>query len=361
MNKVYIERMTIQMKANQLDAMLIVPSDELRMMIGINPLLCERFQGLFVKSDGDYFYFCNLLSGDEVQEILGDEKVFTWFDNDSFTVVLKDLMIKQELIGKTIGVNGTARAFNIKRIEEAMEITFVDGKGIIEQLNMIKNQEELQGLREASKKADEVMKEAILFIQPGMSEKNIVDFIENSFMNRGCAPDFALVASGPNSALPHYAGTERIIMEKDIVLMDIGAKFKGFSSDTTRTIFVGEPSEKMKEVYELVYRANQEGEMVSEIGTPVGEVDRAAREVIVSGGYGLFFTTRLGHGIGYSTHEEPYINQVNNKILSPGMAFTIEPGIYLRNQFGIRIEDTVIMTETGLEILNHVEKTVIVI
>ncbi len=361
MNKVYIERMIIQMKADQLDAMLIVPSEELRLMIGIKPLLCERFQGLFVKSDGDYFYFCNLLSGDEVRETLGDEKVFTWFDNDSFTVVLNDLMIKHELIGKTIGVNGTARAFNIKRIEEAMDIIFVDGKGIIERLNMIKTQEELRGLREASKKADEVMKEAISFIKPGISEKEIVDFIENSFMKRGCAPDFALVASGPNSALPHYTGTDRIILEKDIVLMDIGAKFKGFSSDITRTVFIGEPSEKMKEVYELVYRANLEGEWSSKIGTTVKEVDRAARKVIVSGGYGSFFTTRLGHGIGYSTHEEPYINQVNDKVLSPGMAFTIEPGIYLRDQFGIRIEDTVIITETGLEILNHVEKTVIVV
>jgi Xaa-Pro dipeptidase len=349
------------MKADQLDAMLIVPSEELRLMIGIKPLRCERFQGLFIKSDGDYFYFCNLLSGDEVQEALGDEKVYTWFDNDNFTEILKDLMASQGLIGKTVGVNATARAFNIKRIEEAMEVTFVDGKGIIEQLNMIKSSEELQGLRVASKLADEVMKEAISFIRPGMSEKQIVDKIEESFISRGCLPDFALVASGPNSALPHYTGTDRIILEKDIVLMDIGAKFNGFSSDITRTVFVGEPSEKMKEVYELVYRANLEGEWSSKIGIPVKEIDRAAREVIVSGGYGQFFTTRLGHGIGYSTHEEPYINQLNDKILAPGMAFTIEPGIYLRDQFGIRIEDTVIMTETGLEILNHVRKTVIVV
>ncbi|MCD6436156.1 MAG: aminopeptidase P family protein [Clostridiales bacterium] len=356
MKQSFLDRVAYQLKSLNIDAMLIVPSEELRLMMGINPLLFERFQGLFVKQDGTYFYFCNLLSGDEVAQVLGEDKVITWFDNEVFTDVLRGVFEKQGLIGKTIALNSTARAFNIKRIEAAIPVTFIDGKGLIEAVNMIKDKDELQGLREASKKADKVMLKTISFIRPGMVESEIVAFVEQSFIDEGCEPDFALVASGSNTALPHYTGTSRIIREKDIVLLDIGGKLNGFSSDTTRTVFVGEPSEEMRKVYDLVLKANLAGEKAAKAGVIVGEVDKAARAVIEEGGYGKYFTTRVGHGIGYSTHEEPYMTQINDKTLAPGMAFTVEPGIYMKDLFGVRIEDTLIMTEDGLEVLNQVSK-----
>jgi Xaa-Pro dipeptidase len=361
MNQSFLERLVLQLKMKNIDAMLIVPSEELRLMIGLKPLLCERFQGLFVKQDGTYFYFCNLLSGDEVAQVLGADKVTTWFDNELFTDVLRNVLEKQGLIGKTIALNATARAFNIKRIESSIPVKFVDGKGLIEDANLIKDEKELQGLREASLIADQVMLRTIEFIRPGMLESEIVSFVEQAFMDEGCEPDFALVASGPNSALPHYTGASRRVLEEDLVLLDIGGKYHGFSSDTTRTIFVGTPSEKMRIVYGLVLRANLAGEDAAQIGKIVGELDKAARAVIEEAGYGQYFTTRVGHGIGYSTHEEPYINQISDKVLAPGMAFTIEPGIYMKDFFGIRIEDTVIMTENGLEILNHVDKALRII
>lgn len=362
MRKVYFDKLTKIIDKNNLDAMLIVPSEELQFIIGHSPHLCGRFQGLFVKRDGGCFYICNLLTADEMKNVLGENiKVYSWFDGEIFTDIVNKAFKENDLIGKVIGVNSTARAFNILQIMDKMDVKFIDGKPILEELRIIKTDEELENLKMAAKITDEVFKELVKHIKPGLKEVDIANIIRELFKEKGGQPRSNMVSSGPNSGLPHYNGNQRVIQEKDIVLLDFGCKYKGMCSDMTRTIFVGGISEEEKKVYELVLEANLAAESKVAPGVFVPDIDRSAREIIEKAGYGKYFTTRLGHGIGYSVHEAPDIKKSNPMNLSEGMAFSIEPGVYMAGKFGIRIEDIVTVTKNGIEVLNQSSKEIIIV
>ena len=159
--------------------------------------------------------------------------------------------------------------------------------------------------------------------------------------------DFTIVASGPNGANPHHEAGSRIIQPGDAVVLDFGGLRDGYGSDTTRTVSVGEPSEEVRTVYEIVRRAQQAAFEAVRPGVSCEEIDRVARRVISDAGYGEYFIHRVGHGIGLSTHEPPYLVEGEQQPLVPGMCFSIEPGIYLPGRFGVRIEDIVTVTEDG--------------
>lgn len=361
MNNERMNRLVKTMNQENVEAVLIIPSESLGFYTGQIPLLCERFQGLFVKNNGEFFYFCNLLTRSEAVSMVGTDQAFTWHDNDVMTNRLECVLKKHGLLGKKIAVDSKARAFNILDIQENIDVTFYSGKSLLESVALIKTEEEMELLRKAATLTDRVIGAVIQDIKPGMSEKEIIEKIENGFISEGTVPDFAIVACGKNTALPHYTGNDGVVQENDVVLLDIGCKLKGISSDMTRTVFVGEPTEHMKKVYEMVLKANEVGEETAQLGTSVDTVDRTARNVIIEAGFGKYFTTRIGHGIGYSTHEAPYIKQNSGQILEKGMAFSIEPGIYIEGEFGVRIEDIVIMNDLGPEVINHYSKNLIVL
>jgi Xaa-Pro dipeptidase len=361
MNIRYMNKLIESIKESDLDAMFIAPSEELNFLAGFSPHICERIQGLFIKEDGDYFYFCNRLTRDEVEENLPRQKVYSWLDNKGFVEDLQNLMEEKELIGKTIGVNSTARAFNILDVMEKIDVKFKNGKSILEDMRIIKTEEEIKLLKEAGRKTDEVMEEVIDFIKPGMTEGEIVERVKCLFEEKDMVCEFAIVACGPHTALPHYSGTKGVVKNKDVVLMDIGGKYKGLTSDMTRTVFVGGASEEEVEVYNIVLESNKKGISMANRGIVAKEVDNAARKIIDKKGYGEYNPTRLGHGIGYSVHEAPYINGYNNLILENGMAFSIEPGIYMKDKFGVRIEDIVIIEDGKAVRLNNFTKEMIII
>lgn len=360
MNDKYVAKLGSILKENDLDAMLVVPSEEL-FLAGFSPMLCERFQGLFIKNDGDWFYFCNLLTKDDVSEIFPEEKIYSWFDNDGFIGDLKEVLSEKGLLGKKIGLNSTARAFNILDITKNIDVEFVNGKGFLEEMRIIKNSKDIENLKEASRRTDIVMESIIAEITPGMSELDIAERLDNLFTANGMVMEFAIIATGPNSALPHHESGDRKIQNKDIVLMDIGGKYNNVYSDMTRTIFVGGATEKEIEVYNLVLEAQMNGIKSVEAGIEARKVDSAARKVIEEKGYGQYFTTRLGHGIGYSVHEGPYIAGYNNLELRDGMAFSIEPGIYIKGEFGVRIEDLVVIEDGEGNSINSATKEMIII
>jgi Xaa-Pro dipeptidase len=356
MREKYLKRLVELINIENLDAALVVPSDNMKFLTGHSPYLCERFQGLFVKKDGSYFYFCNLLTRDEAKDFIGEDKVYSWFDNEVFTDVLKGVFEKEGLMGSTIAVDSTARAFNILDISNNMDVKFINGKELFEAITLYKSEEEIDLLRIAAHKTDKVIQKTIDFIKPGIKELDIKNKIFEYFKDEDMEPEFAIVASGENSAYPHYADYDRIIEPNDIIILDIGGVYKELNSDMTRTIFIGKPTEEMKKVYDIVLEANLAGEKAAEKGTSVRDVDKAAREIIENAGYGEFFTTRLGHGIGYSTHEAPYIKQSSELVLDTAMAFSIEPGIYMPGKFGVRIEDIVVLSRSGKEVLNLTSK-----
>jgi Xaa-Pro aminopeptidase len=172
---------------------------------------------------------------------------------------------------------------------------------------------------------------------------------------------FWIVGSGPNGASPHHDPGEREVREGDPVVLDFGGRVSGYCSDMTRTVSVGDPSDEMKEVHEIVRRAQDAAFEAVTPGVPAEEIDRAARTVIEQAGYGHDFIHRTGHGIGLEEHEAPYLVEGNTELLQPGMCFSIEPGIYLDGRFGVRIEDIVTVTAKGATRLNHAPRELAVV
>jgi len=361
MNNKYMDKLIHSLKKSDLDAIFIAPSEELGFLANFSPLLCERIQGLFVKEDGDYFYFCNRLTRDEVEENLPTEKIYSWLDNEGFLKALETLMNEKKLIGKIIGINSSARAFNILDVMEKIDVKFKNGKNILEEIKIIKSKDEIEKMKVAGRKTDEVMEKIINFIKPGMTEGEIVDKVKDLFEEKDMLCEFAIVACGKNTALPHYSGTDAVVKEKDVVLLDIGGKFEGLTSDMTRTVFVGRATEEEAKVYNLVLESNLKGISMANKDIVVKDVDNAARKIIDEKGYGEYNFTRLGHGIGYSVHEAPYITGYNNLLLDNGMAFSIEPGIYIKGHFGVRIEDIVIIENGKAVRINNFTKEMLII
>ncbi len=362
MNKKYLEKLVSILKNKNIDAILVAPSEEMEFLVGHNTHLCERFQALIIKNDGTYFYICNLLTVDEIQSVLGSNiKVYGWFDGNLFTDTVHKAFEENNLIGKTIAVNSTERAILILQIIEAMDVKFVNGKPLLEEMRMIKDYEELENLRNAARITDESYEELLKFIKPGIKEKDIADKMNEIFKAKGADEGFTMVCSGPNSSYPHYNNNQRVIEEKDIIVLDWGCKYNNMCADMSRTVFVGGITEEEKEIYEIVLASQEAGEKAAVNGAFIPDVDKASRDIINNAGYEKYFFTRLGHGIGYSVHESPDIKTSNKRNLEPGMVFSIEPGIYIAGKFGMRIENIVAVTENGNEILNKASKEIKII
>ena len=362
MRKKYLDRLVGLLNNSNMDAILIAPSEEMEFIMGHNTHICERFQALIIKKDGTYFYICNLLTVGEIQDVLGpDIPVYGWFDGDEFTHTVKKAFEEHALIGKTIGVNSTERAFLILQIMEAMDVKFVNGKPILEEMRMIKDEEEIANLRMAAHITDESFEELLKFIKPGIKEADISNKMNEIFKAKGADEGFTMVCSGPNSSYPHYAGDQRVIQEKDVIILDWGCKYNNMCADMSRTVFVGGITEEEEKIYNIVLKSQLAGEAAAVEGAYIPDIDRASREIIQEEGYGDYFFTRLGHGIGYSVHEAPDIKASNKRNLEKGMVFSIEPGIYIAGKVGMRIENIVAITKDGTEILNQASNEIKII
>ncbi len=225
----------------------------------------------------------------------------------------------------------------------------------VEKLRQVKDEEEIQLIREACKLAGEGMKVASEIIKPGLTEIQVAAEIEYAMRKKGsygCSFE-TIVASGPNSAFPHSMCSKRVIHEGDLVVVDLGANYKFYCSDMTRTFVAGKPTEKQKAIFETVKLAHHEAFEAIMPGIPVKDVDALARKGIDEAGFAEFFVHNLGHGIGLEVHELPILNPLSKDILVAGMVVTDEPGIYLPGYGGVRIEDTVLTTKDGADKLTQ--------
>lgn len=233
---------------------------------------------------------------------------------------------------------------------------------VLDQLRMQKDAEELKLTRKAVEIADAAFQHVLTLIRPGLTEKEVAWELENHMRRMGSQkPAFdTIVASGVRGALPHGRASEKVINSGELVTMDFGAVYEGYHSDMTRTICVGKADAKQREVYEVVRKAQLAGVAAVQAGKLGQEVDAVARQVIADAGYGDYFGHGLGHGVGLAIHEEPRLSPANTTIaLDPGMLVTVEPGIYIPEWGGIRIEDTVLVSANGCEILTASSKELI--
>jgi Xaa-Pro aminopeptidase len=220
-------------------------------------------------------------------------------------------------------------------------------------LRAVKNDQEIGFLTAAGAAADASFEDIAGVTFAGRTESQIGADLAAFLRAHGHSQvDFTVVGSGPNGANPHHEMSERVIEQGDMVVLDFGGLKDGYGSDTTRTVHVGEPTDEEREVHEIVRRAQQAGFEAVRPGVACEEIDRAARRVIADAGYGEYFIHRVGHGIGLTTHEPPYMVEGEKHLIEPGMCFSIEPGIYLPGRFGVRIEDIVVATEDGGRRLN---------
>jgi Xaa-Pro dipeptidase len=236
---------------------------------------------------------------------------------------------------------------------------FVTGESALNALRMQKDEKEVQAMRQAVRIAQQALQATLPMIKPGVSERQIAAALQINLLRGGSDPElpFApIVSGGPHSADPHASPSDRPLQVGDLLVIDWGATYQGYISDLTRTFAIGAIEPEFQRIYELVRLANEAGRAAGRPGITAGGVDHAAREVIEKGGYGEYFFHRVGHGIGMEAHEPPYMFAENLLPLAPGMAYTVEPGIYLPGRGGVRIEDNVVVTETGTETLSDLPR-----
>ncbi|MGL5560284.1 MAG: M24 family metallopeptidase [Paraclostridium dentum] len=269
----------------------------------------------------------------------------------------------KEMDMKRVGFEDDKMSFSTySNYKEALSSTeMVPLNGLMLDLRAIKDEKELEVIRQASKIADNGFKYILGFIKPGMKESDVALELE-FFMRKqgatGVSFDF-IVASGKRSSMPHGVASDKVIELGDFVTIDFGCVYNGYCSDMTRTIVVGKANEKQKEIYNIVLEAQLKVIEAAKANMSGIELDNIARQYIIEKGYGDKFGHGLGHGIGLDVHELPNVNTLGEKLLKPNMVISDEPGIYIEDFGGVRIEDLLIITEDGCEVLNSSPKELI--
>jgi Xaa-Pro dipeptidase len=270
------------------------------------------------------------------------------------------------LDGKKIGVEPRAlRLLEYGYLKaSAPEADYPDASPALASLRVRKDAGEIAKMRAAVQIAQQALEATVPMIRVGMTEKELANELVTQLLRHGSEPEMPfspIVSGGPNSANPHASPTDRRLRTGDLLVVDWGATKEGYISDLTRTFAVGEVEPEYREICQIVQAANAAGRAAGKPGVPCADVDRAARAVIEAAGYGQYFTHRTGHGIGMEGHEDPYMRGDNLQLLEPGMAYTVEPGIYLPERNGVRIEDNMVVTETGVESLSDMARQLITV
>lgn len=352
-----VERVLKALEDMGLSQMLIVDPMTIYYLTGVYIAPFERFYGLYLRADGKHVYFLNRLF--HVPEDVGIEKV--WYSD---TDPVADLIAERLDKDTPLGVDKDLRAsFLLPLIDRRAAAGFINASVAADRTRGVKDAEEQELMRTASLINDRAMAQFKTLIHEGVTEKEAADQMLKIYQDLG-ADGFSfepLVAFGANAADPHHAPDNTAVKPGDCVLFDVGCIKDGYCSDMTRTFYYKEVSEEHRKIYDIVRSANEKAISMIRPGVPLCELDGAARDLITDAGYGEYFTHRLGHFIGLAEHEYGDVSSANNWKAEPGMIFSIEPGIYLSGDTGVRVEDLVLVTEDGCEVLNHYSKDLEVI
>lgn len=281
---------------------------------------------------------------------------------ETYNDALEEL-IKGENIRSIVFEEEHVTVKQLREWQDRFAVELKGSSGWVEELRMCKTPAEIEHIRRAAQIGDEAFAELLPNIKSGRTEREIALELEYLMRRKGAsAMSFApIVASGPQSALPHARPGERILSYGDFVVMDFGCVVNGYCSDMTRTIVIGEPEERHLLIYDLVLKAQVEAVEAVAPGKTGAEIDAIAREIIAEAGYGDYFGHGLGHSVGLEVHENPRLSKTDQTVLAPGMIVTVEPGVYLPGFGGVRIEDLVVVTEDGHEVLTSSFKELYVV
>jgi Xaa-Pro aminopeptidase len=348
-----LRRVAEAARAEGLDGLLLTPGPDLLYLTGYAPVaITERLTLLVVPADGDPSLLVPKLERPDAEHAVGARalRLLDWADGEDPYEAAAGLLAPGRY-----AVSDSAWAMHLLGLQARLSDTsFTAMTATLPMLRAVKDADELSRLAAAAEAADAAYGEILGVRFAGRSETEVGADLAALLTRFGHSQvDFTVVGSGPNGADPHHEIGERVIEEGDMVVLDFGGLKHGYGSDTTRTVHVGEPTDEEREVHDIVRRAQQAAFEAVRPGIACQEVDRVARAVITEAGYGEYFIHRVGHGIGLTTHEPPYMVEGEQHLLVPGMCFSIEPGIYLPGRFGVRIEDIVVVTPDGGHRLNR--------
>ncbi|HXJ88976.1 MAG TPA: Xaa-Pro peptidase family protein [Candidatus Binatia bacterium] len=347
------------MQANGIDAIVLMTGTSLQYFAGIRWWGGERTFALVLPANGNAFYVCPAFEEGRAREQIKNAPegerpdVRIWQEDESPYQRLAQGLQERGIATGTIGIEETVRfVFSEGISKAAAQARFVSATPVTAGCRMIKSPNEIALMRLASQVTLAAYDATYRAIKGGMTQPEVEDLVEKAHEQLGFSGG-ADVQVGESSAFPHGSVTPQVVHEGTIVLMDGGCTVEGYQSDITRTFVLGKASDKMKSVFEIVHRAQSAALAAAKPGAECGSVDTAARRVVTDGGYGpdyKYFTHRLGHGLGLDGHEWPYLVRGNSEKLQANVTTSNEPGIYIRGEFGIRLEDDMHVTENGAEL-----------
>lgn len=339
-----------------LAGVIVTPGPDLVWLTGYRPPITERLTMLVFSPDQEPTLLVPLLERRDAEEAEGAAlvSIVDWMDGTDPYEAARPLLRPDG----QFGISDSAWAMHMIGLEQTLpHSSYRALSECLPMLRAVKDVSELARLEAAGAAADAVYDEIVRVRFAGRRETDVAADLAGLLCYHGHEQvDFTVVGSGPNGANPHHEAGDRLIEPGDTVVLDFGGLMFGYGSDTTRTVSVGEARPEVREVHEIVRRAQQAAVDAVRPGVACQDIDRVARKVITEAGYGDHFIHRTGHGIGVTTHEPPYIVEGEGQLLVPGMCFSIEPGIYLAGRFGVRIEDIVTVTGTGVQRLNNTSR-----
>ncbi len=362
-----LNHLTASLATSGLDAVILNPGPTLTYLSGLKFHLMERPVVLFVAPGQNPVLVLPELELPKVDLFPYKVQAFAYGENPSeWENAFRKAAQSLGLDGKRIGVEPRQlRLLEFNHVKAgAPESEFPDASSVLSTLRLKKDQAEVDAMRRAVQIAQDALEAAIPLIKIGMTERELASELVMQLLKNGSDSEFPfapIVSAGPNSANPHASPTERKLQAGDLLVVDWGAAYEGYISDLTRTFAVGEVEDEHQKIHKIVQESNAAGRAAGKPGVPCANVDKAARDVIEKAGYGKYFTHRTGHGIGMEGHEDPYMRGDNMQLLEPGMAYTVEPGIYLTGRNGVRIEDNIVITESGADCLSDMPREIRVV
>jgi Xaa-Pro aminopeptidase len=336
--------------------LVLFPSSNMLYLSGFYDEPGERMLFFLVPVNRQPLFIAPELYAEHIHQRTPFKDIRAWRDSEDPSDLLAHTLKELGLEDANVLIDDQMWATFVITLKEVMKRgEFARASQVMKSLRMKKSDQEIEYLLRAGSIADKAFERIVKMPITGMTELRLAKALEDAMLEEG-AEKMAfelLVASGPNSALPHHRAGNRMIEPKDVVVLDYGCKVGGYCSDITRTVVCKEASREVREIYEIVKNAQQKAVQEVRTGISVQDIDRAARGEISRAGYGDYFIHRTGHGIGLDVHEEPYIAEGYEALIEEGMAFSVEPGIYIPGKFGVRVEDIVVTTSGGAKRMNN--------
>ncbi|MGE7666084.1 M24 family metallopeptidase [Ureibacillus composti] len=359
-----LQQLQSYLQEQNIDAAFVTTPDNVFYFSGFKSNPHERLLGVMVFKEAEPFLICPKMEVPDAISAGWNYEAVGHLDTDNAWEVLANAIKSRGVDLSSIAIEKSH--LTVERLEALQQFypqaNFVRLDHKINDLRVIKDQAELEKMREAAHLADFAIEVGCKEIAEGKTEMEILTAIENAIRQKGYSMSFeTMVLSGPKAASPHGTPGDRKIQKGDFILFDLGVIYEGYCSDITRTVAFGEPTNEQIAIYQAVRNANENAIAAVKPGIRAMDLDKIARDTIADAGYGEYFTHRLGHGLGISVHEFPSVTGKNEMVLLPGMVFTIEPGVYNTEIAGVRIEDDVVVTADGVEVLTKFTKELIIL